>query len=213
MAPHNTAHCSFPLTATGPTVFILTVMVMKYLTIGVRWCRPPQDHINLNHDKAQRWHMIRWTSPSHREKCRDLTVICTQVDCGDIEGYIQDTLRVMICLWGHPKTRLMTLKVFDELLGNSSLWVGDVNRYSVMYTDITPGYSFYNHVIATKSSVSMQEWSLKRNFAIVADEKTSFKLCCTHVSSSTSTVLTTTLFTVFLCHVFLYIPRRRTVLL
>ena len=183
---------------------------MKYLTIGVRWCHPPQDHINLNHDKAKRCHMSRWTRSTLLEDDQHLTVICAQVDCEDIAGYIQDTLRVMKCLWVDPKISSMKLKVFDELLGNSSLRFSDVNRYSGMYTDITPGYSFYNHVIKTKSTVSMQKWCKMRD-PIVADDKTSFTLCCTHVSSSASTVFTTTLFIVFLCHVFLYIPRHHTV--
>ena len=77
---------------------------------------------------------------------------------------------------------------FDMLLEDKTEFTVIVNKYSVVHTDIRPGVSFYDHVTNTVALLKRYGWIME-NDMIVADNETTFKLHCKHVSDPLITLM------------------------
>jgi hypothetical protein len=77
---------------------LLSTNTMLYLTIVIRWCCTPLDHINFITDNITKWYMNRWSY----NDTRHLTVICIEIEPKGTTNYITQLVRLMQNLWVEP---------------------------------------------------------------------------------------------------------------
>lgn len=168
---------SATLSITFCPVGLHDISTMVYLTIAIRWCCTPLEHINIIKANITKWYISRWTYADTRH----LTVICVQTESKRASTYIGKLLGLMQNLWVEQTHSVMTCGDLDTLLGNKNSLAVVSNIYSVTYTDSRPGLSFYRHLTNTVALVKGYEWTLRKG-STVADNGTNMKLYCQHVS-------------------------------
>ncbi|XP_036829785.1 uncharacterized protein LOC118952224 isoform X2 [Oncorhynchus mykiss] len=184
-------HGALPIRSASATLLshyflaCLLLSTMLYLTIVIRWCCTPLDHINFITDNITKWYMNRWTY----NDTRHLTVICIEIEPKGTTNYITQLVRLMQNLWVEPNVNVMECGNVDTLLGNKNALGVVSNTYSVTHTDSRPGLSFYKHLSNTVALVKGYDWTIRKG-STVADKLTNMKLHCQHEPHCVTVVLT-----------------------
>lgn len=149
---------------------------MEYMTMIVRWCYSPNDHINFPR-LSTGWYLSRWWTEDHAEH---LTVICARLYNAERVRYTERLFSTIKKLWS-PEMLLLVPRSLESVLTDDRLRVSPANDYSVTYSEIQPGVSFYNHIAEVTATVKEYKW-VPRKELTVADDNIMFKLACRHVS-------------------------------
>lgn len=150
---------------------------MEYLTIFIRWCCIPLQHINFITEEIANWHVSRWTF-----EARHLTVICVQVASNYAVTYKRRLMSQIKNMWVESSHNLMDTGFLETLLKDKAMLHMYVNIFAAMHTNVTSGGTFYQHVDKIETLVNGHNWTINTDLTI-ADERTMYLMCCRHVST------------------------------
>lgn len=142
----------------------------------IKWCFSPNDHINFP-QLSSGWYMSRWYS---QDQSQELTVICARLDNAERVSYTNRLFSTIKKLWAGNMFPFVFTSL-ESLLIEPHKRFSLVEHYSITYTEIQPGVSFYNYITEMTATVMKFKWFPRKELT-VADNNIMFKRSCIHVS-------------------------------